>query len=268
MGGRLGSRRPGKSRRDAASRDEDEDDTTRLGRAPMTASAFAGLRSVRIGPRDPEHVIVMLGDAGQSPEDLALAADALVARTSGAAAVILGPAVADPTWRWFPEADGQADAAAIQAALDWVWPEVLKAAKAEGCSSSELSVFGFGQGATLALAAAAAGYPFVCALALAGRLVGDLKARRARSPDLFISYGEDDLVMPPGASQAAAEAFCRRGYSVALIPAPRLGREIALEQLHHAASFLRGAIVGREPILPVSRAGRAKGRAASVTTRG
>ena len=241
--------------------------TTRLGRAPMTASAFGALRSVRVGPRDPEHVIIMLGDAGQSPDALAPAADALVARVPGAAAIILGPALADLTWRWFPETDGEADAIAIQAALDQVWPEVLRTAGAEGCSSGELSVFGLGQGATLALAAAAAGHPFVCALALAGRLVGDLKARRAHSPDVFVAGEEGDLVAASGTSQAAAEAFSRRGYSVALIPAPRLGRETAAEPLHHAASFLRGAIAERDPIRPTAGAGRSKGRAAGATTR-
>lgn len=208
----------------------------------------------RIGRRAPEHLIVLLTAAGERPDHLIPTADALVARVPGAAAIILESSSGG---EWFPETGDASDLPRVETALQALWPRVLRAAEAEGVTSEGLSVFGFGQGATLALAAAAAGYPFACVLALAGRLVGDLKARRAHSPDLFISCGENDVIASPEDSQLAAEAFSRRGYDCALILEPLLGHEIAAEQLHHGAAFLRGAIFERAPSGQARRASRA-----------
>jgi predicted esterase len=206
------------------------------------AALVAAEPTPRVGPRAPQHLIVVLGSHRAHADDLIPIADALVSRVPHAAAVILTPPGGAG---WFIETGGPSDEAAVDAALTRLWPRILKACEAEGVSSNNLSVFGFGQGATLAIAAVAAGLPFACVLALAGRLVGPPKPKQPGAPDLFMSCGERDAVTSPTESRDAAETFSRHGYDVALITAPQLDHAIDPEQIHQAASFLRGTIVGR-----------------------
>ena len=100
-----------------------------------------------------------------------------------------------------------------------------------------VSLLGFSQGATLVLALAAQGVAFGNGIAVAGRAPARVAPRSPKSPKLFLSHGEADLVVPYLEGQRAMERFKQAVFSVTFFNQKQAAHVFTDSQIDAARRF-------------------------------
>ena len=126
----------------------------------------------------------------------------------------------------------------IAATLPWLDAFIQAECRRWSLTSHDVGVCGFSQGAMMALALAGRNHPLRAIASIAGRVAAPAIMKSDSSPEIFLSHGESDPVVPFACLSEAYRAFELGGWAVTQLPVSGLGHTIAPTQAEAIGKFL------------------------------